>query len=106
MAQIPPAEKGAVCPLHRVDVSKVCHRCPWWTQIRGTNPNTGEPVDRWQCAIAWLPMLLIENTQMQHQTGAAVESFRNNMVDGVIEAVGQVAENAGRLLDARYDRGR
>jgi hypothetical protein len=106
MAQIPPAEKGTVCPLHRVDVSKVCHKCPWWTQIRGTNPNSGEPVDRWQCAIAWLPMLLIENTQMQHQTGAAVESFRNGMVAGVIEAVGQAAENAGRLLDAPHDRGR
>ena len=106
MAQIPPAEKGTVCPLHRVDVSKVCHKCPWWTQIRGTNPNTGEPVDRWQCAIAWLPILLIENAQMQHQTGAAMESFRNHMVEGVIEAVGQAAENAGRLLDARHDRGR
>jgi len=27
-----------------------------------------------------MPLLLIENSQMQRQTGAAVESFRNEMV--------------------------
>lgn len=30
--------------------------------------------------MAWLPMLLIENTQQSRGTGAAVESFRNEMV--------------------------
>ncbi len=30
--------------------------------------------------MAWLPMLMIENSQQQRQTGAAVESFRNEMV--------------------------
>lgn len=54
--------------------------CGWFTQLRGTNPNTGEPIDEWGCAIAWLPVLLVENSQQQRQTGAAVESFRNEMV--------------------------
>ncbi len=49
-------------------------------QIRGTNPNSGEPVDEWGCSMAWMPMLMIENSQQQRQTGAAVESFRNEMV--------------------------
>jgi hypothetical protein len=30
--------------------------------------------------MAWMPMLMIENSQQQRQTGAAVESFRNEMV--------------------------
>ena len=30
--------------------------------------------------MSWLPILLIENAQMSRQTGAAVESFRNEMV--------------------------
>jgi hypothetical protein len=30
--------------------------------------------------MAFLPMLLIENSGQQRQTGAAVESFRNEMV--------------------------
>jgi hypothetical protein len=48
--------------------------------VRGTNPNTGKEVDEWGCAITWLPLLLIENSQQQRHTGAAVESFRNEMV--------------------------
>ena len=54
--------------------------CAWFIQIRGTNKNTGEEVDDWGCAIAWLPFMLIENAQMSRETGAAVESFRNEMV--------------------------
>jgi hypothetical protein len=54
--------------------------CPKFVHIAGANPNTGEPVDRYGCADGFLPMLLIENSQQQRQTGAAVESFRNEMV--------------------------
>jgi hypothetical protein len=49
-------------------------------KIRGNNPNTGQEVDEWGCSMAWLPVLMIENSQQQRQTGAAVESFRNEMV--------------------------
>ena len=55
-------------------------QCAWFTQVRGHNPNTGKEVDEWSCAIVWLPVLLIENSQQQRSTGAAVESFRNEMV--------------------------
>lgn len=105
MAKIPPADEGAICPLHRADCSIVCHKCPWWTRIVGKNPQSEETMDDWRCAIALLPMLLVENAQMQRQTGAAVESFRNGLVDGIIEAVGAAAQSAGRLIDARHDRG-
>lgn len=56
------------------------HQCPKWIHIRGTDPNSGEAVDQYNCSDAWLPMLLIENAQQSRQTGAAVESFRNEMV--------------------------
>lgn len=49
-------------------------------KVRGSNPNTGEEIDDYGCSIAWLPLLMIENSQQQRQTGAAVESFRNEMV--------------------------
>lgn len=71
-------EAANFCPLIKEDCKGL--GCSWFTQLRGTNPNTGEPVDEWGCAVTWLPMLLIENSQMQRQTGAAVESFRNEMV--------------------------
>ena len=71
-------EQGKYCPLIKKDC--VGLQCSWFTQIRGVNPNTGEPVDEWGCAITWMPILLIENSQQQRQTGAAVESFRNEVV--------------------------
>ena len=49
-------------------------------RVRGTDPNTGADVDEYGCAVAWMPTLLIENSQQQRSTGAAVESFRNEMV--------------------------
>jgi hypothetical protein len=71
-------EQGKYCPLIKKDCIGL--QCSWFTQIRGTNPNTGEPVDEWGCAITWLPILTIENSQQQRHTGAAVESFRNEVV--------------------------
>lgn len=73
-------KSGNFCPLIKKDC--VGLQCAWFTQVRGHNPNTGKEVDEWACAIAWMPMLMIENSQQQRSTGAAVESFRNEMVSG------------------------
>jgi hypothetical protein len=72
-------EAKANCPLNNFEPCKQLE-CAWFLKIRGKNPNTGEDVDDWGCSIAWMPVLLIENAQMSRQTGAAVESFRNEMV--------------------------
>jgi hypothetical protein len=69
---------GTYCPLVKEDCLQL--KCAWFTQLRGTNPNTGKEVDEWGCAVTWLPILLVENSQQQRSTGAAVESFRNEMV--------------------------
>lgn len=71
---------GSYCPLLKKDC--IGTQCAWFTQVRGQHPQTGQEVDEWSCAITWLPVLLIENSQQQRQTGAAVESFRNEMVKG------------------------
>ncbi|MGY3130128.1 hypothetical protein ACVWZM_000810 [Bradyrhizobium sp. USDA 4501] len=98
MPKIPHADEGSICPLHKQDMSEVCHKCPWWCRVVGKNPQSEETIDDWRCAVALLPMLLIENAQMQRQTGAAMETFRNGMVAGVIEAVGAAAKQAQRRL--------
>jgi len=99
MSLIPHAAKGLICPLHKKDVSKVCHTCPFWTQVRGTNPNTAEPVDNWQCAIAWLPILLIENAQQARQAGAATESLRNLMASGFATSLQKQQEKVTHAID-------
>lgn len=80
MTQIPRGPDHLWCPYWRKKMSAVCHTCPHWIQLRGTNPNTGEHVDQWQCAIAALPLLMIENANQARQNGAATESMRNEMV--------------------------
>lgn len=67
------------CPLNSFQPCKELE-CAWFIKILGTNPNTGKEVEEWGCSMAWLPILMIENSQQQRQTGAAVESFRNEMV--------------------------
>jgi len=59
------------------------HDCMQWIQLMGKNPNTGQDINEWGCAIAWMPILQIESSQQMRQAGAAVESFRNEMVRGV-----------------------
>lgn len=71
---------GDFCPLIKKDCIGI--KCSWYTQMRGTNPNTGEPVDEWGCAVAWMPVMAVEIAQKSNQTGAAVESFRNEVVKG------------------------
>jgi len=46
MPQIPRADAGLICPLHKVDTSKVCHKCPLWVQVRGKHP---QRMKNWIC---------------------------------------------------------
>lgn len=71
-------KNGNFCPLIKKDCIGL--QCSWYTRVQGYDLNTGKQVDDYQCAIAWMPMLLVENSGQQRQTGAAVESFRNEMV--------------------------
>jgi hypothetical protein len=59
-----------------------CEKCLLQTTLRGINPQTGAEVDNIGCALAFIPILLVENSNQQRQVGAAVESFRNEMVQG------------------------
>jgi hypothetical protein len=82
--------------------------CPKFVHIAGHNPNTGEAVNRYGCSDGFLPMLLIENSQQTRQTGAAVESFRNEMVRLNARASTASAREDGRLRPdalARSDLG-
>jgi hypothetical protein len=71
-------KSGNYCPL----IKKKCieHKCAWFTLLRGLNPNTGAEIDEWACAVAWMPLMAVEVAQKENQTGAAVESFRNEVV--------------------------
>ena len=86
---------GTFCPIIKDEC--VGLKCAWFTQVRGTNPNTGKEVDEWSCAMSWLPILLIENSQQQRQTGAAIESFRNEVVKANDDSVVRLARTVDVL---------
>jgi hypothetical protein len=98
-------KQGHYCPLIKKDCIGL--KCAWYTHVRGMNPNTGQEVDEWSCAITWLPMMLIENSQQQRSTSAAVESFRNEMVkanDSNINVLSAAAQMLQSSIDERNNR--
>ncbi len=71
------------CPLgHTCEEAKdnKIYRCRWYVMLRGTDPQTGEDIDEFRCSQEWAIIMNVENTQQVRQTGAAIESFRNEMV--------------------------
>lgn len=89
-------EQGTFCPL----IKKECVglKCAWFTRVQGYDKNTGKEVDEYQCAITWMPMLLVENSGTQRETGAAVESFRNEMVKANENSMKLLAETTKQNL--------
>ena len=70
---------GDLCPL----IGESCRQleCAWYTKVSGVHPQTGEPVEEYGCAVAWIPFLQVDNSKMVNQMGAAIESFRNETVE-------------------------
>ena len=94
-----PRAKGDMkCPLWQKPMKQVCHTCEWWVQLRGKHPQGEEVIDHWGCAVAWLPVLMIENSQQQRHTAASVDKVANVMQTAGDEATALRAELVGRVI--------
>jgi len=67
-----------LCPLLKEPCIE--HKCKFYVHLLGNDPQTGKAIDKFDCAMAFIPILLIEGAQQSRQAGAAIESFRNEMV--------------------------
>ena len=67
------------CPLNQFQPCKELE-CAWFMKVAGKDPQKDTEIEEWGCAIPWIPIFLMENNRVTFQTGAAVESFRNEMV--------------------------
>lgn len=67
------------CPLNNFEPCKQMD-CAWFIEVRGLHPQTGEEIAEWGCSMSMLPVLLMENGRQTSHAGAAIESFRNEMV--------------------------
>ena len=92
------SKSEVICPL--LKGACVENRCQWWVQIRGKHPQTGVDIDMHDCAIKWLPVLMIETSKETRQAAAAVESLRNESVTAsqqMANAILHLAETHNRL---------
>ncbi len=82
-----------VCPLgsecERI-VGDHIEKCAWYVTLAGMHPQTGEQIDEQKCAMAWLPIMMVEVAGTNRGQTEAIESFRNETVkqnDDFIKAV-------------------
>ena len=68
---------GEFCPFIKKKCAKLA--CALYTHLTGMNPQTGQPSDSFGCALAFLPMLLIENSQMIRQGTASTDKVANQV---------------------------
>lgn len=69
---------GEFCPL----IQKACvtHKCKWYKKIMGLDPQTGQQIEGYDCAVGLLPILLIENANQTRHVGAEVNEVRKETV--------------------------
>lgn len=72
-------QQGDFCPL----IGKDCiqFKCKFWSMLRGTNPQTGDLIDEYDCVHIWGPMLFVEAIKEMRGGAAATEDFRNVMLE-------------------------
>ena len=87
------------CPF----IGKKCveSKCRFWTHLLGKNPQSDGVVDKFGCAIEFLPILLVENAQMIRQTAASTDKVATQVQKSRAEFIGALTQDAQkRLLDA------
>jgi len=71
------------CPLgSQCETAKdgYIERCAWNVEIEGTSSNNGEEIKESRCAMAWMPLLQIENTAKTIGINEAICSAREENI--------------------------
>lgn len=68
------------CPQWKKPMCDVCHRCPLWMRISGTHPQTGEPMEKWDCALALQVLMQMDTARKVVGVVEATDSMRNELV--------------------------
>lgn len=96
-------DNDTCCPLWQKPLSKVCHKCEWYINLKGKDPQGEMTLDHWGCAIRWLPILQIETTQQARQAGASSDKVANEIKD-FHESMNTANAVAARLFLAAAER--
>ena len=86
-------ETKIVCPLgcecERV-VDDHVERCAWYVTLEGEDPQNGERINTSKCAIAWQPILMVENSGKILNVAAGIDSLRNETIKRQDIALGKI----------------
>ena len=79
------------------------HKCNWLVHIAGKDPQSHKQMDESRCAMAWVPILLVENARTNRGQTQAIEMLRNIVAEGnqVVNLAAQTAisQNSTRRLE-------
>ncbi len=64
--------------------------CMWLVTVKGEDPQTGEKIDKDNCAMSWQPILMVENSKETRSVGDSLISLRNETVKRQDKALGMV----------------
>lgn len=81
------------------DGKPVLIRCPLYQRLY-VNAEGGEKKEEWKCAIAWTPILLIENRASTDAVASYMESFRNEIAKRISTAFSEtgLVHRAGPIM--------
>lgn len=92
-----------ICPFLSALRKQDCieSKCKMWTHLMGKNPQNETMIDKFGCAVEFLPILLVENAQMIRQTAASTDKVANQVQKSRAEFMGALPTKAQqRLIDA------
>lgn len=75
------------------------YRCRWYRAVRGEHPQTGAETDEWDCSIPWTLIGVLESARTNRGQTAALESFRNEVVQGNNSLVSAIAMSDRKMIE-------
>jgi len=74
------------------------HECVHYQMVIGTDPQTGESINKFMCADLLHNILLIENSKLTNEVGAAIESLRNEVVKSTPTKIEFIPSDKGKKI--------
>lgn len=96
----PRSKSQMYCPLQRKKQCKVCHTCAFWIPIKVKEQPTGDVNLHWNCAHVMGVLVQQDVGQAAMETGAAVESFRNEVVRLMAAAMSLFSSSPAQRAEA------
>lgn len=86
-----------VRPDFKLNAQGIKKPCRWWTQVAGKDPQSEKIIDHFDCSMAWMPVVGLEQSQMTRHNTATIQEFRNENHDAMEKWNRSIEKAAGAL---------